>query len=69
MLVTERAARLSWIRRDDRAHKRDGFERVDEDGGKLWELHRGRRLDHVITHVVIAADGKSLWIKTAKVGN
>lgn len=46
---------------------REGYEEVGESGGKLWELHRGCRWDHVITDVVIAPNGKSLFIKTAQV--
>lgn len=42
----------------------EGWEEVGEGGGRLWELHRGWRHDHVITSVTIAPDGKSLLIKT-----
>jgi hypothetical protein len=45
----------------------EGWEEVGEGGGKLWELYRGARHDHVITDVRIAPGGKSLLIKTARV--
>lgn len=41
-----------------------GYEEVTERGGKLWELHRGCRVNHIITDVVISAGGKTLFIKT-----
>lgn len=56
-------------RRDERDMTANGWERVDERGGQLWELHRGRRMGYVITDVRIAADGISLWIKTKDVGS
>lgn len=52
-------------RRTHRDLVRDGYEEVGEGGGRLWELHRGCRTDHIITDVVIAPDGRSLFIKTA----
>lgn len=55
------------VRRELRDMPRHGWELVSESGGRLWELHRGYRLRHVITDVRIAATGKDLWIKTAEV--
>lgn len=43
-----------------------GWEAVGENGGKLWELYRGYRTDHRIVGVVIAPDGKSLWVRIEK---
>jgi hypothetical protein len=43
-----------------------GYEQITENGGRLWELHRGYRTDHVITDVVIAASGKTLFVKTER---
>jgi len=53
------------IRRERRAMTKDGWEHLGEGGGKLWEMYRGGRVGHQITDVRIAADGISLWIKTA----
>lgn len=43
-----------------------GYEKIGENGGNLWELTRGRRFNHVIKDVKISIDGKSLWITTEK---
>ncbi len=51
-------------RRDQFAMRKDGWEFVGEDGGRLWELYRGCRMAHRIVDVRIAAGGKGLWIKT-----
>jgi|GraSoi_2013_40cm_1033754.scaffolds.fasta_scaffold16686_2 hypothetical protein len=65
MHVTDRtreALRCRRIRRDLIA---DGFEEIGEGGGNLWQLHRGFGIDHMITAVAIAPEGKSLFIKTS----
>ena len=41
-----------------------GYEEVSENGGKLWELHRGNRIGHEISDVEIGPEKKSLFIKT-----
>jgi hypothetical protein len=41
----------------------NGWERVGETGGRLWELYRGGRSDCIITDVKIAYDGLSLIVK------
>lgn len=66
MLVNEFTRNALAYRKEEREMKRNGFERVGEGGGKLWELQRGGRYNHRITDVRISVDGKSLWIKTAK---
>lgn len=65
MKVTPFTRSALKVRRENRDRIRAGWERVGEQGGKLWELHRGHRLNHRIIAVDIAADEKSLWIKTA----
>lgn len=65
MKVTSLTTAALECRREDRDLPKDGWERVSEGGGLLWELHRGRRWNHRITDVRVAVDGKSLWIKTA----
>ena len=65
MKVSELTKSALACRRDARDMEADGWERVGEGGGKLWELHRGGRVGHHIVDVRIAADGKSLWVKTA----
>lgn len=64
MKVTAATKRALADRRDDRDKLASGWERVGERGGKLWELYRGYRIGYKITDVRIAADGRSLWIKT-----
>jgi hypothetical protein len=54
------------VRRFRRDMLRDGWEEVGEGGGKLWELYRGCRQDHIIVATRIDASGKSIWIKTHK---
>ena len=44
-----------------------GYEEVGERGGRLWELYRGGRTDHIITDVKVAVGGKSLFVRTEKV--
>lgn len=63
MMLTAFSRRALAIRREERDLPKQGWERVAENGGRLWELHRGARFGKVITDVRIAADGKTLWIK------
>ena len=63
MRLTAFSRRALAIRREARDLPKQGWERVAENGGRLWELTRGARWGKVITDVRIAADGKSLWIK------
>ena len=49
--------------RERRRLERAGYEEVTERGGKLWELHRGGRLDHVIVDAVPAPEGKTVFVK------
>jgi hypothetical protein len=64
LLSSETAKRIRRVRTDNRNMAKQGWEKVGEDGGNLWELNRGSRIGHRITDVRIAADGVSLWIKT-----
>ena len=52
-------------RRQRRRLLAHGYEEVGESGGRLWELQRGHRTAQKICDVVIAADGKSLFVKIA----
>jgi hypothetical protein len=45
----------------------DGWEMVGENGGLLWQLHRGGRTRSVITDVRIAPGGKELLVKIEEV--
>lgn len=58
---TREALRCRRIRRDLIAA---GFEEIGAGGGRLWQLHRGFGIDHVITDVAIAPEGKSVFVKT-----
>lgn len=62
MKVTRFTRNALAFRRQKRDLLAKGFEFVPE-GGALWELHRGCRIGHRITDAVIAADGKSLYVK------
>ena len=64
MKVTEFTRAALACRREARDMVKQGWERIDENGGKLWQLHRGYRVTHRIADVRIAADGKTLWVKT-----
>lgn len=66
MRVTQFTRTALRVRREAKQMKADGWELVGEGGGKLWELQRGWRWREVITDMKIAADGKSLWIKTGE---
>jgi hypothetical protein len=66
MRVTDFTRSALAVRRDHRDREREGWEYINENGGNLWELHRGGRWDHRIVDVRVSACGKALWIKTAK---
>lgn len=65
MKVTAFTKSALECRRENRDLPKEGWERVGENGGNLWQLYRGGRWNHTITDVRISVDGKSLWIKTA----
>jgi hypothetical protein len=65
MKLTQASRDILQYRRSVRKLTNDGYEEIGEGGGKLWELYRGWRHDHVITDVVIGPDRKALFIKTA----
>ena len=64
MKVTALTRSAITSRRERRRLAWQGYEEVGESGGKLWELHRGARVGHVITDVRIAPEGRSVFIKT-----
>lgn len=66
MKVTDFTRRALACRREKRDYEKRGWERVGENGGKLWELHRGYRYNHKIVDVAISVDGRSLWVKIEK---
>lgn len=41
----------------------EGWEIVDEDGGPLWEIHRGIRYGQKILDVRISERKRFLWVK------
>lgn len=41
----------------------EGFERVSENGAPLWKFIRGAWTGRKITDVLIAPNGKELWIR------
>lgn len=65
MKMTDWASEAVRCRRIRRKLKVDGYWEVDERGGFLWKLHRGGWFWHRITDVVIAPEGKTLFVKTA----
>lgn len=66
MLEGEFAKSARRIRTENRDMPEQGWEKVGENGGKLWELTRGGRWRQRIVDVRIAADGKSLWVRCAE---
>lgn len=66
MKLSARTRDILRCRRARRRLKKEGWEEVGEGGGRLWELHRGRRIGFVITDVQIGPEGTSLFIKTAE---
>ncbi len=63
MKVTEFTRNALRTRRELRDLPKEGWEPVDESGGRLWEIARGYRYDRTITDVRISASGKFLWVK------
>jgi hypothetical protein len=66
MRVTEQTKHLLALRRWRRNIIARGYEEIGEHGGNLWQLYRGARWDHVITHVAIDPSRKSIWVKIEK---
>lgn len=67
MLVTAFTRRVLKSRRQERKLLDKGFERVGDNGGKLWELNRGVRIGYRIKEVVIAEDEISLFVRIENV--
>lgn len=65
MKFTDRTREILACRREDRDMTRDGWERVDESGGMLWQITRGSRWTQRIVDVRIARSGYFLWVKIA----
>ena len=63
MIVNDTTRRVMANRKESRDMIEDGWERVSEGGGRLWELHRGWRSQHKITDVKISNCGKFIWVK------
>ena len=66
MKVTERTRRILKHRRHSRDMIKDGWERVDDGGGMLWEINRGYRLGQKILACQISLCGTFLWVKIGK---
>lgn len=67
MLVTASTKFALKYRRQERILIARGFERVGDNGGKLWELNRGYRVGQKIKEVVIAENGISLFVRIENV--
>jgi len=65
MMVTPLTKEILRCRRERRRLASDGWQEVGENGGCLWQLHRGARLNHVISDVRIAPEGRTIFIKIA----
>jgi hypothetical protein len=63
--VTDRTRTVLRCARIRRKLKAEGWEEIDDRGGPLWELYRGGRIGHVITEVMIAPEGRSLFVKVS----
>ena len=66
MLITDRTREALRCRRIRRRLAADGFVEVGENGGRLWELHRGIEQDHAVTAVAIAPEGKTVFVKVER---
>lgn len=66
MKLTDLTRSILTARRQRSHLESHGYEEIGERGGRLWELHRGCRMDHRIVDVVVAADGKTLFAKIEK---
>ncbi len=65
-MLTTNLTRLRLAqRREERDMLEAGWERVGDNGGKLWELNRGARIGQKILEVKVAVDGVSLWVRVA----
>lgn len=63
MMVTPLTRSVLAARRETRDLQRAGWEKVDDRGGRLWELDRGGRYMQVIKDVRISVTGKWLWVR------
>jgi len=63
MLVTDLTRQTLSRRRTVKDWLREGFEEVNESGGKLWQLKRGARQNQKIIDVRISPDGKSVFVR------
>ena len=63
MKVTDLTRDTLRLRRSKRGLLSRGYEEVGENGGRLWELHRGSRQHMRIVDAVVALDGKSVFVK------
>jgi hypothetical protein len=65
MKVTPFTRSALAYRRDQRRMVSAGWSRSHD---LDWRLHRGELMDHVISEVRIAADGKEVWYRLEKRG-
>lgn len=63
MKVTAYTRATLRIRRERRRLFALGYEEVGDNGGMLWEIHRGGRMGQRITDAVVGPDGLSVFVK------
>lgn len=63
MLLTKYTRQMLEFRRFKRRMEGQGYELVNLDGGRLWELDRGARTRCRMTDAVVAPGGKCLFVK------
>lgn len=63
MKVTANTKRILKYRRHVRDMKKTGWEKVGDNGSRLWELDCGGRVGQVILDCQISLCKKYLWVK------
>ena len=66
MKVTDRTRRVLHYRRTVKRWQAEGFEEVGENGGEVWEIHRGCRRGQTIQEARVAPDGMSVFVRIAE---
>lgn len=63
MLVTKLTREVLKYRRFKARWIEEGYEEIGENGGRLWEIYRGRRMGQKIRDARIAPDGMTVFVK------
>jgi len=66
MLVTSITKHRLNRLREARDMRKAGWEFVDEQGGSLWEIHRGCRFGQRIVEAKPSWNGMGIWVRIEK---